>query len=998
MLFSICQLDSRPRFAPRWELVFGLVWMAFLPATAPAQNLLSSEPTGTQYPAQEYYLGLEAYRSGDLDAASNLFEAALRSGRLDVHGRWVDSIPSLAMLAECHWQLGSLPTAREHLDHLFQIAISSQGWLGRVQWQDLSSPGVRGTQPNLWPQAQAVNVLPLKNRIMYRSGQPLTEARLARGGVIEEPSIRSIDVVEIMRGLAVASYRRRMILGQLSENDPLAVALLEATKYPAGLDAPIPKSMIGCIRAAAYFADGDDERSISNASNSATYNGGAHPLTAITLLTQASAVAGSEKVADAIPVLVSTINIAGALQQPELVGEAMQLAAGYAMGRDAAGVVNLAKSVAISLSRRSRSATLHCLIAGADAAVSAGDLNSANEMLGQAQSLASRRDVIMPRLETYAAYVAARIAVAAGTSIGVNDNSPVSQALSRINEFALNNRHRNQPLVSMPRIYQLNLIQQQIGNSLGTKTGDAILTSYCGDSPIDVWRRDPVDAISGLIADRSMLHVARVNIAASQGYGDKFLIAADALLANRFNYGLTMGGRLSQIRCLARTDNASLSAEIIKQRDAAGPMMAELRGSVAAIGQPNQQQIAMQESMASAIALSRVPVPTVMPPPLAQQLPIARLPARTGLLTFVQAGNKMFASFAFDGKVNVWNVASSGRLAGEVGHLLRGIGVGKNRGSRFSEEQTWQTAATALRRHLIPDDEVSLSDQLDHLVIIPDGPLWYVPFELLPVSDDKDSELIGDRITVSYAPTPGLALHSLASTNTSNAIGIASGPLFSPKDPELNQSIVQSIIDTIAEPVVLPATGALPSGLLGSSIGHFAVLAPRSAEPRNQLTMAVSPTDMDSPFGRLDGWMRFPTQVPSSVLLVGLRTPIDGGKMGTGTELFVTMCALKAAGVENVFLSRWAVGGELTAVLLREMLQELPFVGISDAWKRAKMVLRRTELDPTTEPLLTNADRQREDLTGNYPLFWSGYMVSSPLPKPDAAVVAEDKNLEAPAE
>ena len=988
---------GRPRqFAVGYGILLGLAMTAFPPPIATAQNLLSAEPTGTQYPSQEYYLGLQAYRSGDLNTANDLFEAALRSGRRDIHGRWIDSIPSLAMLAECHWHLGSLPTAREHLDHAFQIAIRSQGWFGRVQWQDISSPGIRAQRQNLWPEAQAVSVLPLKNRIMFQAGQPLTEARIARGGVIDEPSIRSIDVIEIMRGLAIASYRRRIILGPLSENDQLAVGLLEATKYPAGVDAPIPKSIIGCVRAAAYFANRDDQRCISNGANSAIYSGSVHPLTAITLLTQASAVAGTDKALGSIPGLTNTIHIAAALQQPELIGEAMQLAAGYADEPSATTIVQLAKTVSSSLDRSFRLTTLHCLIAGADAAVTANDLSSAREMLGQAQNLSTRRDVVMPRLDSYAAYVAARLAAASGSSVGIGDQTPVDQALSKIGEFALNHRFRNQPLVSMPRIYQQTLIQQEIGKSMGAKASDAILASYGGDSPLAVWQRDPVDALSGLIADRSNLHAARIHIAAAGGYADQLLIASDALLSSRFNAALPLGGRLSQVRFLARADDAWLSPDQIKQRNTMGRWMTDLRASVGVPGQPTPQQLAAQESAACVIGLSRTSLPNVIPPPLPETLPIAGLPRGTGLLTYVQAASKLFASFAFDGKVRTWNVGSNGRLPSEVGRLLRGIGVGKTRGSRFSDEQSWRSVAKTLRRQLVPDGEIQWDEPLKHLIVVPDGPLWYVPFELLPIADDDDSQWIGDRITVTYAPTPGFALQTTASLNSSQAIGVASGQLFSPKDAEKNQTVVQSIIAAIAEPVVFPASGGIPSGLSGGSVGHYAVLAPRTSDPRNPMAMTVSPTDLDSPSGTLLGWMRFPARVPRSVLLAGFRTPIDGGTMGNGSELFATMCALKAAGVENVLISRWAVGGESAALLFRELLQELPFAGIDQAWKRARMLLRRTELDPTTEPLLTNADRQRENLTGDHPLFWAGYLVSTPITNLDSTIASADNEAAAP--
>ena len=176
----------------------------------------------------------------------------------------------------------------------------------------------------------------------------------------------------------------------------------------------------------------------------------------------------------------------------------------------------------------------------------------------------------------------------------------------------------------------------------------------------------------------------------------------------------------------------------------------------------------------------------------------------------------------------------------------------------------------------------------------------------------------------------------------------------------------------------MPKVIDTPTGLLGNKIGHLVIAAPRAPHPKNQLLMSVAPYDQTRPLGTLAAWMRFPVEVPRSAMLVGFRTPLDAGKMGNGDELFMTLCALNSAGVRSVMLSRWAVGGESSALALRELLQELPFTGMNASWNRARMILRRSELDPSAEPLLTKAEYDREGVTGNEPLFWAGYMVSSP--------------------
>ena len=78
-------------------------------------------------------------------------------------------------------------------------------------------------------------------------------------------------------------------------------------------------------------------------------------------------------------------------------------------------------------------------------------------------------------------------------------------------------------------------------------------------------------------------------------------------------------------------------------------------------------------------------------------------------------------------------------------------------------------------------------------------------------------------------------------------------------------------------------------------------------------------------------------------------------------------------------LSRWVVGGESTALTLREYVQELPFMGAKRAWYRAREILKRTELDPVAEPTLMQSEHSRDGITGSEPFFWAGYLMASPM-------------------
>ena len=72
----------------------------------------------------------------------------------------------------------------------------------------------------------------------------------------------------------------------------------------------------------------------------------------------------------------------------------------------------------------------------------------------------------------------------------------------------------------------------------------------------------------------------------------------------------------------------------------------------------------------------------------------------------------------------------------------------------------------ALTNLLFEESEVSLQrhEEFDELIVVPDGLLWYLPFELLPVATNEDN--LGDKThlclkdvcQIRYSPTRSLAV------------------------------------------------------------------------------------------------------------------------------------------------------------------------------------------------------------------------------------------------
>ncbi len=617
-------------------------------------------------------------------------------------------------------------------------------------------------------------------------------------------------------------------------------------------------------------------------------------------MTQASAIAGSDQPTAALLVAANVAHTAAALQQYEWIGEAMQLAAGCAATPDqASSVRQLATTAATSLFQKSRLASLHCLIAGADAAITAGELDSAVTLLAQAKGLSARRDVLQPRLDAYGAFVAARLAAATGSAMGLAAATDADTAIDLMKSFALDRKNRNRPMVSMPRIYQLELIRMAAGRNLGGQSSDKLLAAYCDDPPDALWRRDPVDALSSIMVNRMAAFAARLDLAAARENGQDVLMRADDLLGYRFRSRLALGGRLTQIRSLARNSDQLLDPKVVELRNKAPKIVKDLRKAVAAPAPADKGALQAQanklEAQVAEVAFSRMNIPRTMPPPLQENTDLKRIPKRKGLLTFISNGNKIYVTLAADAKVTMWTIGGTARVTSEIGRVLRGIGVGKVRGKRLPDDDSWRESAVKLRRQMIPDDELITAELFDELVIVPDGALWYLPFEMLPIKE-ADSALLGDKIRIRYAATPGLAFHPTGIPATSRVIGIAANKFFAPRDLEANESIVASIADAVTDPLRLPEKLNVASGLLADSVGHLLVAAPVTPDMQNSLGTNVAAYDGGSAAGTLAAWLRLPAKVPASVVLPGFRSSVEVGQMGNGDELFSMVCGLQCAG------------------------------------------------------------------------------------------------------
>ena len=803
-----------------------------------------------QYPPASYDVAVELYRDGKLpDAATALIEALNGSPR-DAGGRWIDSIPMHALLGECHYQAGDLSAAMIQYEAAITIAAGNKDWASQIEWKSPSKVS-----------------LPRQMRFRIVDGVAPAEifARHGDAGAV------MIDAVEIFRGLATALYRRRVILGPLSIQDALPKQVFKTIVLA---DHPFGSAITGTVLTCASFAVGDDGAVRDQWRAIAKADGNMHPLSPLAMIVAARSMANQHDPIAAASVAIEAATAASALGQPEWAGEAIAIASGCvdvrAVNADVARQVqDAASEIAVSQLRKSRMTTITSLLAGADVAITRGRLEAAGVMLNHAMLLLQRRDVFLPRTRALADWLTARLAAGNGDAMEVGGR--VDTAIARVLAFANGDQVGLVPptaakasdfiIASTPRLFQLEWLRvetERRGRKLenfSELAASVIQPSAC------VAQCDPVEGLAFAIADLSTLMESRLSLRWKDDSPWEVLLQTDALHRERYLKSLPLGGRVDQARRLV--------AEGLK-------------------GQAF-------ESMTTQIAISRDVIAATVPPPLSDASSLQRLPDDAALLTFVSVDDAVIATLTCRGETKAWRIESMRRSLGDIVKLLRDIGVVTTRGTRpIDDPWRWRTTAVTLRKRLIPDDAASLLQNVNKIQIVPDGPLWYLPFELLSL-DDEGKSLWADRYSIAYAPTPGFAV-----------------------------------------------------------------------EPGSKRESTL-PTDA------------------SSLVLSEFRSAATASVLGDGRDIATALMTIRCSGVDNVLISRWPVGGESTALLIGEYLQELPHDRPENAWRRAVAILRRTTLDPASEPLLNHADLAADlaaeatagnATTGDLPLFWAGYLYS----------------------
>jgi hypothetical protein len=658
----------------------------------------------------------------------------------------------------------------------------------------------------------------------------------------------------------------------------------------------------------------------------------------------------------------------------------------------------------------------------AEALAAAGDVRAAAAANADVDGRLLRGDPGRGQVGAQHAYAAALVAYATG------DVAAGDRELDKATAVA---RRRS------PRLFQGTRLVESLlagSNAFSDRQADALFATLLGDpSPRDV-AIDPLDALAASTTPRTEAFDAWATVAARRG-SDSLLDAGEAALRSRWLVAQPLGGRRTAlVRLLGgdadrlpRDDAARRAALLARHPDLAGllervaaartPLTAALH---AAAGRPAAgaeadalpgDRAAWQEyrqlagrygQFVAALAAGR-DAPPVDLPPLTRATEIRRrLAPRQLVLSFRWTAAGISGALESRDRVATWQVRQPAAVAKEIAALARGMCLFDPLAPVPTDRLAagdWRGSAERLERLLLENSRVSLGEGIDELVIVPDGLLWYVPFELLPVATgrgvaaakaadaggDDDRRPLGEVCRIRSCPTRSLAVLRFTPPRGGGTVGVVTGRLFRGEKPGTTDEVGARLAESLDRVIPLsPPDPAAPVPLVASLLDTLVVLDELAGDgPVGTRPLVVSQTGR--PGMTFGDWLAAPNKRPTCVVLPGMQSAVAGGlakpPARPGEDLFMATTDLLVAGARTAVVSRWRMGGKVGVDLIAEFLRDRSAAGDDDrpppateSWQRAVAIAAAEEPDVAREPRLKPvAGAVLAD--ARHPLFWAGYLL-----------------------
>ena len=976
---------------------------------------------GQTVPSPGFDLTLQALAAGEFTAALEIATREYRGGVRAGGQQWIDSIASAAVIGECQFELGNLREAVAAYDDALRLSAIHGEWLLSVQFPPAGPRPMTQQRVATWGRSQrnaSPSVIP--DRMSIRQGTADPRGVLQQGGVLSAPVNYPVRPQEIMRALVMAIYRRAVILGEAGREGP---AIDEATKVLQRRPAPqnhYSQSWVEVALGTALWSQGKPDQAKQLLGRSllvgSQYD---HPLTSWALIVLGRIELDAGQPAAAARLFEEATYTAADYRDARALEEAFRLLAVSSMVAGVRGVPPAIRGGADWA--KGPLPLLRAVLLGMEAET----LAVAGEPLAAAAALADidgrvlRGDPGRGQVGAQHAYAAALTAYAAGTP-AVGDRE-----MERAVAIA---RGRSGTLFRTQRLVESLLAG---GNAVSDRQADALFATLLGDPSARDVAIDPLGAIAAVSTPRQEAFDAWAAVAARRG-DDAQLNAAETAVRSRWLVTQPVGGRRMAAARLLSADAAALPPadaarraallarhpelsalldEMVRTRTVltaalfaaarpAGDRDAAALPGDAGAWRDYRQQSARLEPLVAGIAAGRDAPPIDMPPLTAGAEIRRRLAPRQLMLSFHWTSSGLMAALESHDRVRVWNVRQAAALTKEIGGLARGLSLFESSMPLQTDRLLageWPLASERIERLLFENSQVTLAEGVDELVIVPDGVLWYLPFELLPVGTARPA--VGDQAAaaaagqrrlrdvcrIRYCPTRSLAVLPAGQPAGKGSVGIHAGRLMRGDKPAVAQEVESRLVDAIDHALPLPAALQVPTPLIASLFDTLVVVEESTMPDGGAARTLVAAQPGRQGMTHAD-WLEPPAKRPRCVVLPGMQTAMAGGlaklPAQPGEELFLTVTGLMVAGSRTVLASRWRTGGESSIDLVEEFLRDRGGAGANadlptpaESWQRAVDIVTAEQPNLDREPRVKQSpDAVLAD--GTHPFFWAGYLLA----------------------
>jgi tetratricopeptide (TPR) repeat protein len=979
------------RLVASWAVLASLLLVPALLGPAPA----AAQDGG--YPPPQYYLAFQPFEEGDFRDAAQAFRSAARGGLRSGEVRWIDSICYHTMIGECLYHMGEPAAALEQYTSALNLFQVHKSWLLSIRFPPALTAQTNLGTPVTWgPKTRPTAIGSFPERAMSAQGQIDLSRTVREGGVVRQAQFLSINANEVARCIAVSLRRRAELLGPVAAHDPLTaqlVGILAARPAPPN---HWSQAWVECWLGLSYLAANRPVEAAASLQASLVTNGQFdHPLTAIGLIELGKLAFEQGQYDKAATCFYEASFPAAAFSQHDLIEEALRWGAQTHVVAQRPGLYPpLAPAAAMADRKSLRHLQVSMLLESAEN-VARGDAKAAAALLEQA-----RRGMLRQEMQAGAhggryEYLNALVNYQAGN--GAAADAAFARAITYYQRAS-------------PWLFQINMAEKLLG-TFTERTADELYSILLREPTSTDWSVRPAETLALILAPGIVPWEHWFEINVQRNDSAKAIEIAERVRRKQFYASLPMGGRLLAFRwVLQAPDEALTEAGLLQRQDLfvkypalaelsrrATALSAELRSRPLIAADPaeqEKQQAALaelakisqaQEALLRPLAVSRDPCDFVFPPLRSVKEIREKLKPRQGILLYFATSRDVYGFLIIKDQSPIgWRIPSASRIRGAIAGMLKEWG---NLDANYSVQQkdivSEEWKATSRELYFLLTNRRSATTEpayaeIDELVIVPYGVLWYLPFESLLAGSDEAPQPWLSTMRIRYAPLASVAIPDKRGVPPTAETILFAGKLH-PQEADDAPARFMTDLQAVMPGIRSVSSSSVPSALLSSVCQRLVVFCDIDWTRTGPFAWAPFPVDTGKQDPSLAAWLNLPWGAPLQMVLPGIHTAADSAmkKGGTGDEIFLSVCGLMAAGSRTIVVSRWRVGGESTRRLMREYLQELPRQEPVKAWQRSVQLLRSVELDLDREPRL-NRSTFNEVIRGEHPFFWAGYLLVDP--------------------